>query len=427
MESKEGTMSEQLERFIDRRVEKRLAELMDGQVSEEVPELAVKGVTRRETMAMAAGGVVGYGISTVVGGGENGSSGGTIDDEDGEDREEGGASAADLQRALEEQPVVRVAGEIDVTGETPITVPQNTILYGEGVYRQALDEIGGDGLRAESEGPIVELEGNDTQLFGLALVNASDDGDAIEMAGFSGRVSHTDLYATRYGINCDPDDRSTEPRINFNRVVSEGGSDAEGVGIRVNNMNDAKVINNIVAGFDVAIAINLESAIVSMNHMYTYPASSSSVGVRIDAPGVRLVNNRIEGESSEAGIQIWASERSIVSQNLVQVASGADGIAFDVGPELANSFITQNQIEGYSSDEGGGTAVNGSNVDSFYRSVVGPNAHLHFENEGLTGVTEAAGAGGTPSGNRYFTYQIVQNVDDDSIWMKAQGGMYRLA
>lgn len=426
MESTEGATSERLERLIDRRVDKRLAELMDGQVSEEVPELAAGGVTRRETMAMVAGGVAGYGISTVVGGGEDGSSGGTIGDEN-ETDEGGGASAADLQRALEEQTIVRVAGEIDVTGETPITVPQNTILYGEGVYRQALDEIGGDGLRAEDEGPIVELEGNDTRIFGLALVNTGDGGDAIEMTGFSGRVSHTDLYATRYGINCDPDDRSTEPRINFNRVVSEAGADAEGVGIRVNNMNDAKVINNIVAGFDVAIAVNLESAIVSMNHTYTHPASSSSVGVRIDAPGVRLVNNRIEGESSEAGVQIWASERSIVSQNLVQVASGADGIVLDIGSELANSFILQNQIEGYSSDEVGGTAVNGSNVDSFYRSVVGPNAHLHFENEGLTGVTEAAGAGGTPSGNRYFTYQIVQNVDDNSIWVKARGGMYRLA
>lgn len=427
MENEEGTTPGGLEQFIDRRVEKRLAELLDGQVPEEVPELAVGGVTRRETMAMVAGGVAGYGISTVVGGGENGSSGGTIGGDDNESDEGGGASAADLQRALEEQAIVRVAGEIDVTGETPITVPQNTILYGKGVYRQALDEIGGDGLRAETEGPVVALQGNDTQIFGLALVNTGDGGDAIEMAGFSGRASHTDLYATRYGINCDPDDRSTEPRINFNRVVSEAGADAEGVGIRVNNMNDAKVINNIVAGFDVAIAVNIESAIVSMNHTYTHPASSSSVGVRIDAPGVRVVNNRIEGESSQAGIQIWASERSIVSQNLVQVPSGADGIALDVGSELANSFITYNQIEGYSPDETGATAINGGDIDSFYRSVVGPNAHLYFENEGLTGVTEAAGAGGTPSGNRYFTYQIVQNTDDDTIWLKARGGMYRLA
>ncbi len=426
MEREGGTTPEQLERLVDRRVDERLTELMNERVSGRVPDLIDEGVSRREAMAMAAGGVAGYGISTLVG--RDGSGGGTIVGEGEDENEEGaGASASDLQQALEDESIVRVAGEIDVTGATPITIPQNTILCGDGIYRQSLDAIGGDGLRAEDEGPLLELAENDVQVGGLALVNTGEGGDAIAMNGFSGRVSHTDLFATRYGINCSPDERSTEPRINFNRVISTTGADGESVGIRIENMNDAKVINNIVAGFDTEISLREESAIVSLNHTYTFPASDSTVGIRIDAPAVRLVNNRIEGNSSRAGVEITASERSIVSQNLIQVAPGAEGITLDVGSELVNSFIAYNQIEGYSPDETGSTAVGGSNIGTFYRSVIGPNADRYFENEGLTGVVEAAGVDGTPTADRYFTYQPVENVDDNSLWMKARQGMYRIA
>lgn len=425
MEGEEGMTPERLERLVDRRVDERLTELMDERVSGRVPDLLDEGVSRREAMAMAAGGVAGYGVSTLVG--RDGSSGGMIVGEGDEEEENGGASASDLQQALENESIVRIAGEIDVTGETPITIPQNTILCGDGVYRQSLDTIGGDGLRAETEGPLLEVMENDIQVSGLALVNTGDGGDAIDMGGYSSRVSHTDLFATRYGINCAPDERSTEPRINFNRVVSTTGADGESVGIRIENMNDAKVINNIVAGFDTEIAIREESAIVSLNHTYTHPASDSTIGVRVDAPAVRLVNNRIEGESSRAGVEITASERSIVSQNLIQVPPGADGIALDVGSELVNSVIAYNQLEGYSSDEAASTAVAGTNIDAFDRSVVGPNAARYFEEEGLTGVVEAAGVEGTPTADRYFTYQTVENVDDNSLWMKAREGMYRIA
>lgn len=425
----EGMTSRQLERLIDQRVEKRLAELMDERAAGRVPDLIDEGVSRREAMAMAAGGVAGYGISVITG--RDGSDGGTIVDEEEGDEEDGGdgdgASTPDLQQALNEESIVRIAGEIDVTGETPITVPENTILCGEGVYRQALDVIGGDGLRAEDEGPILEVEGNDTQIFGLALVNTGQNGTAISMTGYTGRISHTDLYARRYGIDCDPDETTTEPRINFNRVLSTTGADGESVGIRVENMNDAKVTNNIVAGFDTEIVVQESSAIVSTNHTYTHPASDSTVGIRIGAPAVRVVNNRIEGESSRAGIEITAGERSIVSQNLIQVAPGAEGIALDVGSELVNSFITHNQIEGYSPEEAGSTAVSGSDIDVFDRSVIGPNAPLYFEEVGTSGVTEAAGVDGTPTADRYFTHQIVENTDDDSVWMKAREGMYRLA
>jgi hypothetical protein len=421
MKHGEALTNEQVERLVDRRVEERLVELMEG--SGRVPDTIREGVSRREAMAMAAGGVAGYGISTFVG--PSGSGGGTIVGED--DGEDGETSAADLQRALEESSVVRIAGEIDVSGEIPIRIPQNTILCGDGVYRQALDAIGGDGLRAADEGPIVEVAGNDTQITGLALVNTADGGDAIRMTGYTGRVSHTDLYAGRYGINCNPNETTTEPRLNFNRVLSTTGADGESVGIRIENMNDAKVINNIVAGFDTEIVVNQESAIVSLNHTYTHPASDSAVGIRVGAPAVRVVNNRVEGESNRAGIEITASERSIVSQNLVQVPSGADGIRLDIGSELANSFLAYNQIEGFSSDDPAGTAVAAPGVEAFYRSVVGPNAARYFDAEGLTGVVEAAGAGGTPSANRYFTYQPVENIDDDSLWMKARQGMYRIA
>ncbi|WP_122089273.1 right-handed parallel beta-helix repeat-containing protein [Halalkalicoccus subterraneus] len=425
MEREEGMTPERLERLVDRRIDERLTELLDQHASGRVPDLIDEGVPRREAMAMAAGGVAGYGISTLVG--RDGSNGGGVIGEDNGDEENGGASASDLQQALENESIVRVVGEIDVTGETPITIPQNTILFGSGVYRQSLDTIGGDGLRAETEGPLLETMENDVQVSGIALVNTGDGGDAISMGGYSSRVSHTDLFATRYGINCAPDERSTEPRINFNRVISTTGADGESVGIRIENMNDAKVINNIVAGFDTEIAVQEESAIVSLNHTYTHPASGSTVGVRIDAPAVRLVNNRIEGDSSRAGIEITASGRSIVSQNLVQVPSGADGIVLDVGSELVNSVIAYNQIEGYSSDEAASTAVEGSTIDVFDRSLVGPNATRYFEGEGVTGVVEAAGVEGTPTADRYFTYQTVENVDDNSLWMKARQGMYRIA
>ncbi len=423
METGEGMTAEQLERFVDRRVEKRLAEMIDGRVAGPVPDAIREGVSRREAMAIAAGGVAGYGISTLVG--RDGSGGTIVGEED--ENGEGGASASDLQQALDDNSIVRVVGEIDVSGETPITIPQTTVLWGMGVYRQALDAIGGDGLRAEDEGPIIEVMGNDTRIFGLAVVNTGENGDAISMTGYTGRVSHTDLYATRYGIDCDPEETTTEPRLNFNRVLSTTGSDAESIGIRINNMHDAKVVNNIVAGFDIGIDIAQSSAIVSMNHTYTHPASTSSVGVRIGAPAVRAVINRIEGETSRAGIEITASDRSIVEGNLVQVAAGAGGIVLDVGSELANSFITHNQIEGYSADETGSVAVEGSGIDVFSQSVVGPNAARYFEAEGLTGVAETAGVDGMPTADRYFTYQIVENTDDGTLWAKAREGMYRIA
>ncbi|MDL5361198.1 hypothetical protein [Halalkalicoccus sp. NIPERK01] len=425
MENGEGMTPERLERLVDRRVEKRLAELLDECASGRVPDAVREGVSRREAMAVAAGGVAGYGLSALIG--QDGSGGGTIVGGDDENGEGDGASAADLQQALDESSLVRIAGEIDVSGETPIRVPQNTILCGDGVYRQALDVIGGDGLRADDEGPLVEVAGNDTQVVGLALVNTAGGGDAIRMTGYTGRVSHTDIYAGRYGIDCSPDERTTEPRLNFNRVLSTTGADGESVGVRIENMNDAKVINNIVAGFDTEIVVNQESAIVSLNHTYTHPASDSTVGIRIGAPAVRVVNNRIEGESSRAGIEITASERSIVSQNLVQVASGADGIRLDIGSELANSFLAYNQIEGFSSDEPAGTAVAAPGVEAFDRSVVGPNAARYFDAEGLTGVAEAAGVDGTPNADRYFTYQLVENTDDNTVWVKAREGMYRIA
>lgn len=419
MEKEEGMTAERLERLVDRKVDERVAELMNEPGSGRF-DLIDEGISRREAMAAAAGGVAGYGISTLIG--RDGSTGGTIAGE-----EDDGASASDLQQTLKDESIVRIIGEIDVTGEAPITVPENTVLYGNGVYRQALDAIGGDGLRAETEGPLLETAENDIQVFGLALVNTGDSGDAIEMDGYSNQVFHTDLFATRYGINCAPSEKSTEPRINFNRILSTTGADGESVGIRIENMNDAKVINNIVAGFDTGISFQEASAIGSLNHTYTYPASDSTTGVRIGAPAVRLVNNRIEGISRRAGVEITANERSLVSQNLIQVASEADGITLDVDSELVNSFIVYNQIEGHSSDETGGTAVAGSNVDAFDRSIIGPNAAHHFDEEGLTGVTESAGMDGTPTPDRYFTYQTVENTDDNSLWMKANEGMYRIA
>jgi hypothetical protein len=415
----EGASRARIERIVDERLERQLASF--GESGERLDD-----GSKRTFLALLTGGVAGYGASTFSGTDEPPA--GVSEDADEEESAEGGVavtSAEGLEHAVEEESAIRVRGTLDVTDVAPITVPQNTVVCGEGVYRRPNDTIGGDGLYAEANGPILDVAGNDSAVFGLSIVNTGSEGDALSVTGFSPRVSHTDLYATRYGIDCDPEETATEPRLNFNRVVSTTGSSAESTGIRIANMHDAKVINNIVAGYDVGIDVGLSSAIVSLNHTYTYPADSSSVGVRIGDSSVRVINNRVEGLNTDAGVVVDASERSIVSQNLIQVGDGADGIAIEV-EELVDSFVTENLLEGQG-DDSGATAVSGANLQAFWRSVVGPNTAENFESEGVAYVSEAAGVDGTPSANRYFPHQIVENRDDDTVWLRASDGMRRIA
>lgn len=420
--AEEGVSRARVERIVDRRLEERLAALENA-------GKRLDDGSKRTFLALLTGGVAGYGASTFTGT-EEPPAGVTEDDADGENREDGEGgivvtSAEGFEHAVEEESAVRVQGVLDVTDVAPVTVPQNTVVHGEGVYRRSNETIGGDGLYAETDGPVLDVAGNDSAVFGLSVINVGDEGDALSVAGFSPRVSHTDLYATRYGIDCDPDETATEPRLNFNRVISTTGSDAESTGIRIANMHDAKVVNNIVAGFDVSIDVQLSSAIVSLNHTYTYPADATSIGIRIGDANVRVINNRVEGLNTEAGVVVDTSQRSIVSQNLIQVGDGADGIALKM-EELVDSFVTENLLEGQG-DETGATAVSGSDLQSFWRSVVGPNTAENFESDGVTYVSEAAGADGTPTANRYFPHQIVENRDDDTVWIRASDGMRRIA
>lgn len=418
----EGVSSDRIERIVDRRIEERLASF-DG-----IDRL--DDGSKRTFLALLTGGVAGYGASTFSGA-EGPPTGATGDDAEEEGGNESGVGATtvtstqELEDALQEGSGVRIQGELDVTDVAPVTVPQNTVLFGAGTYRPSLEAIGGGGLYARTSGPVLELAGNDSAVFGLSIVNDGSEGDAISVTGFSPRISHADLYATRYGINCNPDEIATEPRLNFNRVLSTTGSSAESAGIRIANMHDGKIVNNIVAGFDVTIDVRRSHNLVALNHTYTYPADSTSVGVRIGDSNVRVTNNRIEGLNTDAGVAVDASTRSIVSHNLIQVGAGADAIALGM-EELVDSFITENQLEGQG-DGPGATAVSGSNLQSFWRSVVGPNAVENFDSEGITYISEAAGTGGTPTANRYYPHQIVENRDDGTVWIRASGGMRRIA
>lgn len=411
----------EIERIIDRRLNDRLAALADD-------EAPLSGSSKRSFLSLLAGGAVGYGASTFSGANGPPAVGQSEENDEGAAESAGAAvvtTADELESALEEEAAIRVRGSIDVTDIAPVEIPESTVVYGKGTYRYQLDMVGGDGLRAAVDEPVVDLAGNDSVIFGIAVVNTDAAGDGISVTGFSNRVSHTDVFAGRYGIDCRPNETTTEPRLNFNRVVSTTGSDATSVGIRIENMHDAKIINNIVAGFEIAIDVLQSSAIVSLNHTYTFPADSTRIGIRVTEPNVRVINNRIEGSLTDAGVAIRANRRSIVAHNLVQVGEWADGIELDTGESLIDTFVTENLLQG--PDEGtAATAVSEYEIDSFWRSVIGPNTSDNFDTEGLTAVSEAPGSDESPSEDRYFTHQIVENRDDGSVWIKTGDGMVQL-
>jgi hypothetical protein len=427
--SEDGYSEERVRAIVDDRLAEYAAV---GETS--TNRLAFPSVTKREFVSALTGGALGAGASAVfpsssTGGrdsplGPSQRNGTSEADPETSTRERVVTDGSELQRALDAGSLVRVRGELSLS--EPVTVPQSTVLYGYGVYRHDTDVLGGDGLRSSHDGPVVDIAGNHTRLSGLAVVNEAPRGDGIRLAGYAARVSYADVFAGRYGIDCSPKSETTEPRIGFNRVLSSTGSSASSTGVRIGNTYDSKLFSNIVAGFDVAIDVQRSSSMVSLNHVYTYPASASSVGIRVGADAVRVINNRIEGTPTTAGVDVSRGERLSINDNLIQVGVGADGIRLGMDGDLIDTFVSKNFIGGHSPSKAGATAIVGPGITGYRRSVIGPNATFDFENDGIDGVTAAVGSGTTPEPNRYFRYQIVANTDDDSLWVKSTNGMRRI-
>jgi hypothetical protein len=427
--SEDGYSEERVRAIVDDRLAEYAAV---GETS--TNRLAFPSVTKREFVSALTGGALGAGASAVFPSSSTGGRDSPLGpsqrndtseaDPETSTRERVVTDGSELQRALDASSLVRVRGELSLS--EPVTVPQSTVLYGYGVYRHDTDVLGGDGLRSSHDGPVVDIAGNHTRLSGLAVVNEAPRGDGIRLAGYAARVSYADVFAGRYGIDCSPESETTEPRIGFNRVLSSTGSSASSTGVRIGNTYDSKLFSNIVAGFDVAIDVQRSSSMISLNHVYTYPASASSVGIRVGADAVRVINNRIEGAPTTAGVDVSRGERLSINDNLIQVGVGADGIRLGIDGDLIDTFVSKNFIGGYSPSKAGATAVAGPGITGYRRSVIGPNATFDFENDGIGGVTAAVGSGTTPEPNRYFRYQIVANTDDDSLWVKSTNGMRRI-
>lgn len=339
---------------------------------------------------------------------------------------------SNLQSAVDNYYSVVVDGEIDVSADSPITLSNECILHGLGTIGG--QETGSTNpnsiINDTSVGPTLHASGNNIRILGIGIDNSHSDGVGIRSSGYSFQASHCDIQAGKTDILCNgPDgssDTPTEPRLNFNRLYpASGGGGAGTIGIHVENQFDSKITNNIVAGFGTAIQVDVNSSYISGNHTYKYPSDTHQVGIRSTAKDHRIVNNRFEGEVEDSGIVIGQYEKTYVVGNLIQVLNDdANGIfVVEDGGWLGRSTIANNmiQVQG-SGGSSAGQGINTDNVTVFNNTHIANNIVEGFGNVGTMMVNEAAGAGVAPTASNYFVGQMVENSDDNTIWMKNSAG-----
>lgn len=334
-------------------------------------------------------------------------------------------NGSDLQSAVDNYKRVSIAGNIDVSASSPITIGDDRTLFGYGtIGGDNVSITGSDLINDSTAGPTIHADGNNVRLFGLGIENSHTDGIGVRFSGYSAQASHCDIEANVNAILCNGPDSTTtptEPRINFNRLTASGQAEIGSIGVYIENQFDSKITNNIVAGFETAIQLDTNSAYIGGNHTYKYPSDSTLVGIRSGASDHRIVNNRFEGTIEDKGIIIESYEKTLVMNNLVQMNNtDTDGIYVgDIGGWLTRSIITGNmlQIQG-SGGSDLGQGMNMDNVTTFNNSCLSDNVVDGWAEYGTTMLREAAGAGLSPDPSHFFAGQMILNSDDNTVWTK---------
>ncbi len=333
-------------------------------------------------------------------------------------------TGSNLQSALNNHGVVRISGVLDVSDETPIRVPNYRSIHGSGAFEFANHSQEMDVLYDDSPGPTLEITGNHVRVHGIGIANNNADGTGIKCVGYSPNLSTLEIDGGDVGVQfgeSSADTTPTEPRINFCKIYSHNNGS---IGIHAEDMYDAKIINNVVGGYDVGISVDTNHAYLTGNHTYAYPSSSMSTGIRIAARWVRCVNNRVEDGIQDAGIELadWFGD-SMVLGNLIQTSAGANGIDWTTNisdGEIENVIIAHNQIGTTWGENNGDVAIKiGAEL---HNSYVGNNIIFDFDHVGDATITSS----GTPSASNHMPGVVVEDTSDGSLWYRAASGMKQI-
>lgn len=337
-------------------------------------------------------------------------------------------SGSDLQDALDSNGVVRIAGVVDVSDESPIQVPSYRSIFGYGTFEYSNHPQAMDVIYDDSSGPTLEFSGNHIRAHGIGIANNHPDGIGIKCTGYSPNISTVDIDAGYIGVQFGDESSSTthtEPRIEFCKIYSHNDAPGDGsMGIYVEDMHDAKIIDNSIGGYDIGISADTNHAYLTGNHVYAYPASQMSTGIRIAARWVRAVNNRVEDSIQNVGIELadWFGDIMMIG-NLIEVSTGADGVQWstDISDgEISNFVLSHNQIGTTWGADNGDTAVNiGAEL---HRSYVGNNIIYDFDNEGDTTITSS----GTPSASNHLPGVTVEDTSNGTLWYRTSNDMVQI-
>lgn len=333
-------------------------------------------------------------------------------------------NGSDLQSALNNNGVVRISGVVDVSDETPIQVPSYRSIYGYGAFEFADHPQEMDVIYDDSAGPTLEITGNHVRVHGIGIANNNSNGMGIKCEGYSPNLSTLEIDAGDIGVQFGDESSSTthtEPRINFCKIYSH---DTGSIGIYVEDMHDAKIINNVIGGYDIGISVETNHAYLSGNHTYAYPSSTVSNGIRIAARWVRCVNNRVEHGIQDAGIELadWFGDIMVLG-NLIETSTGANGIDWTTNisdGEIENVIIAHNQIGTTWGSDNGDVAIDiGAEL---HNSYIGNNIIFDFDNEGDATITTS----GTPSASNHLPGVVVEDTSDGSLWYRTSNDMKQI-
>lgn len=286
-------------------------------------------------------------------------------------------SATDLQTALNNYDAVRVVGTITVSDGTQITVPDNTTLWGHGMYDEPNDgtigTIVGDGIRGNydsrtNSSALIKM-GNEAQVFGLGVINEHSGGDAIHCPDRIPTIAHCDIFAKDFGIQDFGGSGYVEPKIWYNRLTSH---DAEDQGIAINTHTDGEFWNNVIRGFNEGIHLYDQSHRIVGNHTYKWPATAGDYGLFLggNAKHVFVGFNDFEGDVQKAGIGVDNTKLAytfIGNRIWGDDGTGSDGIRFTSSGTVKGAYIVFNEML-----SGNGKLIAG-NGNTFEQSQFVPN------------------------------------------------------
>lgn len=273
-----------------------------------------------------------------------------------------------LQRALNEYDSVQIRGQIRL--ESSVTVPPYTTLYGYGTYSYNDDEVVGDSIRGQIQGPLLNCKYS-SGVFGLGLYNGHSRGDAIHCTEGLNRLIKIDVFANRYGIKCDFSDGYGSPVETIVHMCRFTGPDDVfgSVGVRNLNFTDVEIRNNIFRNLARGVVTEEGTMFISQNHFYCGSQSelaATNLEVRQGGSYVSVHGNYLEGNVYTTAICKTTFRFRFLNNLCRTQVEGGHGLFFNLNDSnesipLDGCLIKNNE---FSTRNGrGGTAIKTAGVD----------------------------------------------------------------